>query len=160
MVDVAFEDNRQLTRLNGQDVTHLLREDRVGMAASNISKFPQVREYLLSLQREIAASQSCVLDGRDIGSVVLPDADLKIFLTADPKIRAQRRWKELIDKGVQVDLSEVEKDMLSRDAQDSGRKIAPTKQAVDAVLIDSGNLTIEESLDQVLALLKEKGLVL
>ena len=142
-VKVEYKDGTQHTILDGEDVSSAIRENAVSMSASTISAHPCVRMKMVELQREIAKSMSCVLDGRDIGSYVLPDAKYKFFVTADSKIRAQRRYKELIERGQTVDFESLHKEIVARDKQDSEREFAPLKQAQDAILIDTSNLDIE-----------------
>ena len=137
--------------LNGQDVTDLIRTPEMSMMASGVSAQPCVRAYLLDMQRELARTHNVVMDGRDIGTVVLPDAQVKIYLTASAEVRAQRRFKELAAKGEKVSYEEVYLDVVKRDEQDMNRKIAPLKCADDAELLDSSYLTI----DQVVAEIKE-----
>ena len=119
--------------------------------ASATSVYPVVREKLVELQRQLAARENVVMDGRDIGTNVLPNADLKIYLTASSKVRAERRYKELVEKGVEADFDKIEEDIIIRDRQDMEREIAPLKQAEDAVLVDSSDMTIEEVVDAIVA---------
>ena len=143
-VRIQYEDGIQQVYLNGRNVTGRLREESVGNMASQSSAIPQVREKLLELQRSLARKEDVVMDGRDIGTCVLPDADVKVFLTASVKTRARRRCEELREKGILCDLAEIERDIRERDERDMTRKTAPLRQAEDAVLIDSSDLTIEE----------------
>lgn len=143
-VRIQYEDGIQQVYLNGRNVTGRLREESVGNMASQSSAIPQVREKLLELQRSLARKEDVVMDGRDIGTCVLPDADVKVFLTASVKTRARRRCEELREKGIPCDLAEIERDIRERDERDMTRETAPLKQAEDAVLIDSSDLTIEE----------------
>ena len=126
------------------EVTAKLRTEEVGNMASMTSAIPEVREKLLELQRTLAREKDVIMDGRDIGTHVLPDADVKIYLTASVEIRAKRRYKELVEKGVQCDLKEIEKDIEERDYRDMTRKIAPLKKAEDAILVDSSDMTLKE----------------
>lgn len=151
-------DGSQLVFLNGEDVTGKLRTEEVGECASVTSAYPEVRAKLTEFQRVLAEKESVVMDGRDIGTVVLPNAELKIFLTASAAARAKRRFLELQEKGAAADLAEIERDMAERDKRDSERSAAPLKQAEDAVLLDSSELTIEEVVERIEGLLKEKGL--
>mgnify|MGYP002797074822 FL=1 len=151
-LNVVYEDGLQHTFLNGEDVSDVIREPEISMAASTISKHESVRMKMAEKQREIAGKMSCVLDGRDIGTFVLPDADFKFFLTASPEVRAQRRYDELVAKGHRVDFETLKHDILARDEQDATRAIAPLKKADDAVLIDTSDMTI----DQVLRTIKNK----
>ena len=156
VIDIKYVDSAQVLFLNGEDVTSELRKEEVGHAASVTSSYKRVREYLLDTQRSIAKSNDVVMDGRDIGTVVLPNADLKIFLTASSRQRAIRRHKELLEKGINKTVDEVEKDLNERDARDSSRATAPLKQADDAVLINTTNMIITEELDMVISLCKDR----
>lgn len=138
--------------LDGEDVTKKIRTPEISRLASDVSKFGFVRKKLTDLQRKMAAKGSVIMDGRDIGTEVLPNADLKIFLTASIEERAKRRFDELKAKGQAVELAEIEKEIAARDKQDSERKIAPLKKADDAILLDTTNLTIEEVVDKILGL--------
>ncbi len=149
-ITIVFEDGAQKVLLNGRDVTGSLRTEEVGNMASVTSANPDVRAKLLSLQRSLAKEQSVVMDGRDIGTVVLPDAGLKIFLTASVKVRAMRRYLELKEKGEEPDLAAIERDIEERDERDSNREHAPLKRADDAILLDSSNLTREETVEEIL----------
>ncbi|QDW74120.1 (d)CMP kinase [Lachnospiraceae bacterium KGMB03038] len=143
-VGIQYENGIQQVYLNGRNVTGRLREEAVGNMASKSSAIPEVRQKLLELQRELAKTEDVVMDGRDIGTCVLPDADVKIFLTASVETRARRRYEELKEKGIPCSLDEIAKDIQERDERDMTRKTAPLKQAEDAVLVDSSNLTVEE----------------
>lgn len=143
-IDIEYKDGIQQVILNGTNVTHLLREEETGKMASKTSKYKAVRTKLVDLQRELARKNAVIMDGRDIGSVVLKDAFLKIFLTATSDARAKRRYDELIAKGEAADFEVIKKDIEDRDYEDSHREISPLKQAEDAVLVDSSNMTIEE----------------
>lgn len=143
-VTIRYEDGQQQVYLNGKNITAKLREEAVGNMASKSSAIPEVRAKLLELQRELARKEDVIMDGRDIGTCVLPDADVKVFLTASVETRAKRRYDELVEKGVACDLEEIARDIAERDERDSTREIAPLKQAEDAVLIDSSYMTIEE----------------
>lgn len=143
-VTIRYEDGRQQVYLNGKNITAKLREEAVGNMASKSSAIPEVRAKLLELQRELARKEDVIMDGRDIGTCVLPDADVKVFLTASVETRAKRRYDELVEKGVPCDLEEIARDIAERDERDSTREIAPLKQAEDAVLVDSSYMTIEE----------------
>lgn len=143
-VTIRYEDGQQQVYLNGKNITAKLREEAVGNMASKSSAIPEVREKLLELQRELARKEDVIMDGRDIGTCVLPDADVKVFLTASVETRAKRRYDELVEKGVACDLEEIARDIAERDERDSTREIAPLKQAEDAVLVDSSHMTIEE----------------
>lgn len=148
-------DGVQHMYLNGEDVTGKIREPEISRYASAVSAHPPVRTFLLEMQRELARTRDVVMDGRDIGTVVLPHATVKIFLTADPKVRALRRWKELQEKGIGDSLEQVLRDVEQRDYQDSHRAIAPLRQAEDAVLVDTSELTLEESIAVMLQTIKE-----
>lgn len=155
-VDIQFEAGDQKVLLNGKDVTEEIRAERVGNWASEISKYTVVREYLVKMQREVAAKQDVVMDGRDIGTVVLPQANVKIYLTASSKVRAMRRYNELTQKGVFCDIHDIEQGIMERDAQDMNREISPLRQAKDAILIDSSNMTIDEVVEKIVSLARER----
>lgn len=150
------EDGRQHMILNGTDVTDELRTPEMSMGASIVSAYPAVREVLLDLQRSVAGMNSVIMDGRDIGTVVLPNADVKIFLTASSLVRARRRCDELQAKGQNVTFREVFEDMEKRDLQDSTRAIAPLRCAEDAVKIDSSEMSVDEVVEAVCAVVREK----
>lgn len=143
-IEIRYDNGTQLVILDGKDVSTTIREERVGKGASTIARYAAVRERLVALQRELAAKQDVIMDGRDIGTVVLPNASLKIFLTASSRVRAQRRYLELQEKGETCDLDEIEKDIIARDEQDMNRAVSPLKQADDAILVDTSDMTIEE----------------
>lgn len=149
-------DGIQHMYLNGEDVTNQIREPEVSMLASAVSALPVVRAFLLDMQRDLAKTRDVLMDGRDIGTVVLPDATVKIFLTAKPEVRALRRWKELQEKGKTDTYDEVLSDVIKRDYDDSHRAIAPLRQAEDACLADTSDLTLEESIQLILNTIKEK----
>lgn len=151
-ISIVYKDGAQHVILNGEDVTGELRTEAVGNMASSVSVNGKVRKKLVSLQQKLAHSTSVVMDGRDIGTVVLPDADLKIYLTASVETRADRRYKELIEKGQQPDLDEIRRDIADRDHRDMNRENSPLRQAEDAVLIDSSDMTIPEVVDRILGL--------
>lgn len=150
-VSINYEDGVQQVLLNGENVNGLIRTEEVGNMASKTSAYKTVRATLLDLQRDLAKTANILMDGRDIGTNVLPDADLKIYLTASSKVRAERRYKELVEKGVKADFNKIEEDIIIRDRQDMEREIAPLKQADDAVLVDSSDMTIEEVVDAIVA---------
>ncbi len=154
-LDVVFEDGMQKTLLDGTDVSEEIRKPHVSMAASAVSKHPSVRMHMTEKQREIASRMSCVLDGRDIGTFVLPEADFKFYLTASPRVRARRRYDELVAKGYQVDFEELLADIVRRDEQDSTRALAPLKKADDAVEIDTSDMSVEEVLAAVKKIIQE-----
>lgn len=137
-------DSENHVYLNGKDVSQIIRTNENGMRASKISQKPIVRSKLVDLQRKIATGKGYILDGRDIGTVVLPDAELKIYLVASVESRAQRRYKELIQKGLNPDFEEISKDLMQRDYQDMNREVSPLKKAEDAIEVDTSNMTIEE----------------
>ena len=149
------EENGQRIFLNGEDVSSEIRLPEMGMAASNVSSIPQVRAFLLDQQRSMAKRQSVIMDGRDIGTVVLPDAQVKIFLTASPEERARRRWKEFQEKGLSDKYEDILADVIRRDEQDMNRPIAPLKQADDAVLLDSTHLNFAETVEKIKEIIKE-----
>ena len=153
-VSIRYEDGAQKVLLNGEDVSGLIRTEEVGNMASAASAFPPVRAKLLSLQRGLAEREPVVMDGRDIGTVVLPDADTKIYLTASVEVRAKRRYKELTEKGISCSLSEIAKDIEARDWRDMHRETAPLKKADDAVLVDSSDMTLEEVCSTILAVVR------
>ena len=154
-VDLVFENGEQKVLLNGENVSAEIRTPPASMAASDVSAVPEVRAFLFDLQRDIAARNNCLMDGRDIGTVVLPDAQVKIFLTASPEERATRRYKELIEKGSNVEYKEVLDDLIQRDYNDSHREIAPLKPAEDGVIVDTTNLNLEESINEITRIIKE-----
>lgn len=153
-VELTYRDGAQHVLLDGEDVSDAIRTPEISVYASQVSVVPEVRAYLLDLQRDMARTQSVIMDGRDIGTVILPDARVKIFLTASPEKRAVRRCAELREKGQQVTLDEVLADMTRRDAQDEGRAVAPLKQAADAVRVDTSDLTLDESIEAVLRVIR------
>lgn len=155
-VELKFIDGVQHVFLNGDDVSTEIRLPEASMAASNVSAIPAVRAFLFDLQRDIAAKNNCIMDGRDIGTVVLPDAQVKIFLTADDEERAMRRYKELKEKGSEVTFQEVLDDLRVRDYNDSHREIAPLKPAEDSVIVNTTGLTLEESIEKIVNTVKEK----
>ena len=142
--------------LNGQDVTDLIRTPEISMMASGVSAQPCVRAYLLDMQRELAGNHNVVMDGRDIGTVVLPHAQVKVYLTASAEIRARRRWKELTEKGENIRFEDVYTDVVKRDEQDMNRKIAPLKCAADAEVLDCSYLTVEQVVAEMKAIIRRK----
>ena len=154
-VSLKFIDGEQHVFLRDEDVSTDIRQNEVSMAASNVSSIPEVRAFLFDLQRNIAKNNDCIMDGRDIGTVVLPDAKVKIFLTASPEARAKRRYDELLEKGMDVKYEDVLADMIKRDYDDSHRAIAPLKQADDAVLADTSDITLEESIALIIKIIKD-----
>lgn len=155
-VELRFVDGEQRVFLNGEDVSDLIRSPEVSMAASQVSAIPEVRAFLFDLQKNMARTHDVVMDGRDIGTVVLPEAQVKIFLTATPEIRAKRRFNEMKEKGMAVDFVQILEEVKQRDYNDSHRAIAPLKQAEDAVLLDSSDLTLAQSVEAVLQVVKGK----
>ncbi len=151
-ISIAYRAGEQVVLLNGENVNGLIRTEEVGNAASVTSRNPDVRERLTYLQKKLARENNVVMDGRDIGTVVLPNATVKIFLTASADVRAKRRYDELVSKGETPDLAKIREDIILRDKQDTEREISPLKQASDAVLLDSSNLTIEEVTERILDL--------
>lgn len=155
-ISIIYEDNVQKVLLNGEDVSSLIRSEEVGNMASRSAQNGRVREKLVELQRQLAAKTDVVMDGRDIGTCVLPGADVKIYLTASVHTRAVRRYKEYLEKGMEADLAQIEEDIEKRDHQDMNREISPLKKAEDAVLLDSSDMTIEEVLDAMTAVCEKK----
>ena len=152
---VYGEDGLQHMYLDGEDVTSRIRTPEISLYASGVSAHPEVRAYLMEMQRSLARENDVVMDGRDIGTVVLPDAGLKIYLTASPEIRAKRRYDELIARGTPQDYDELLKEIIQRDYNDTHRETSPLKQAEDAVLLDSSDLTLEQVVDRICDLAKE-----
>ena len=150
------EEGQQRMILNGEDVSEAIRMPEISLCASEVSALPSCRAYLLDMQRRFAREYNVILDGRDIGTVVLPNADLKIYLTASSEARAQRRFLELQQKGVKANFEEVLRDIILRDEQDMNRAIAPLRQAEDAVLVDTSELNLQESLEALCALVDER----
>lgn len=148
-ISIGFESGEQQVFLNGENVNQLIRSMEASKMASSCSAKPQVREKLVELQQKLAANTSVVMDGRDIGTVVLPNADLKVYLTAGAHVRAIRRYEEMIAKGESCNLEEIEAGIIERDERDMTREISPLRQAVDAVLVDSSEMTIEEVADTI-----------
>ena len=155
-IEVKYENGAQVVYLNGKNFGDAIRTPEMSMYASAVSAIPAVRAFLLETQKEIARHNSVIMDGRDIGTVILPDAKVKIFMTASPECRAMRRYKELCEKGQKVRYEDVLNEMVSRDNADSSRAIAPTKAADDAVLLDNSDLDFEQSVEAVIAIAKQK----
>ncbi len=149
IIDIKYNENGQQIILNGKDVSERIREKDATIGSSKIAVIPEVRLKLVQLQRTLASSKSVIMDGRDIGTYVLPDADLKIYLTASVKERARRRFVEMQQKGMECDINEVEKDIEFRDKNDSEREFAPLRCAEDAIKIDSSDLNFEEVCDKI-----------
>lgn len=152
--EIRFVEGEQRVFLNGEDISGLIRTEEVSKAASDVSAIPEVREFLLEMQKDIAAKNDVIMDGRDIGTVVLPKAELKIFLTAEPEVRAKRRVAQLAEKGIIADFEAVLEDVKKRDYNDSHRAAAPLKQAEDAVLIDNTNSTLEDDIKNIKKLIE------
>ena len=157
-ITICYRDGAQQVLLNGEDVSGQIRTEEAGNMASATSVYPAVRAHLLDLQRNLAAEQDVIMDGRDIGTCILPDADTKIFLTASPRVRAMRRYKELVEKGVTCNLEEIEQDIIERDARDMNREIAPLKAAEDAVCVDSSEMDIAQVVQAIVAAAYASGL--
>ena len=155
-ISIEYQNGEQVVLLNDENVNSYLRTEEVGNMASVSSAVPRVREKLLSLQRKLARDMSVVMDGRDIGTTILPDADVKIYLTASSLTRAKRRYLELQEKGTVCNLDEIQKDIEERDQRDMNREISPLRQAEDAVLVDSSNLTIQQVVDRILQIFRSK----
>lgn len=156
-VTLGHEDGQQVVFLNGENVNGLIRTEEVGNMASSISVIGEVRKNLVEKQQALAAKCDCIMDGRDIGTCVLPKADLKIYLTASSEVRAKRRFDELQAKGESCDLQKIKQDIEDRDYRDMHREISPLKQAEDAILVDTSYMTIEEVVNKILSLCKEKN---
>lgn len=157
-VTLAYDNGVQQVILNGENVSGLIRSEEVGAMASATSVHLSVREKLVELQKGLAARENVIMDGRDIGTCVLPDADLKIYLTASSRVRAERRYLELKGKGQDCSLEEIEKDIIKRDHQDMNREHSPLKQAEDAVLLDSSEMSAREVIERILMLFEERKL--
>jgi cytidylate kinase len=154
-VKLGFENGTQCVYLNGEEVSAYIRTPEISMGASKVSAIPKVREFLLDLQRDIAKNNNVIMDGRDIGTVVLPKAECKIFLTASAECRAQRRYKELVEKGENVKYEDVLSDVNERDYNDSHREIAPLKPSKESVIADTSELTLDESIALIVKIIKE-----
>ena len=155
-VSIQYVDGKQVVLLNGEDVNPYIRTEEVGNMASASSANPAVRAQLLDLQRDLAAKNDVIMDGRDIGTNILPNAQVKIYLTASIEVRAKRRYNELVAKGVDCDLKEIEKDIAERDERDMNREIAPLKQAEDAIFLDTSDMNIEEVKNVIIDLIRSK----
>lgn len=154
-VELKYKDGVQAVYLNGEDVTNFIRTPEISMGASKVSAVPEVRAFLLDLQRDIAKKNNVIMDGRDIATVVLPNADVKIFLFATPECRAQRRYKELLEKGESVSYEDVLADVNKRDYQDSHREIAPLKPCETSIMADTSELSLEASVNYIISLIEE-----
>lgn len=155
-VSIQYENNEQQVLLNGENVSGLIRTEEVGKMASTISAYGFVRDTLTELQRNLAKTQNVIMDGRDIGTCILPNADVKIYLTASVECRATRRYKELLGRGVEANYEEIAADIAKRDEQDMNREVAPLKQAEDAVLVDSSDMNIDEVVEAIRKIYQEK----
>lgn len=156
-VRVTYENGEQQVFLNGENVNGKIRTEEIGKMASASAAVPAVREWLIGLQRDLAKTHDVIMDGRDIGTCVLPDATVKIYLTASVDVRAKRRYDEYIAKGIACTLEGIRQNVAARDAQDMNRKIAPLKQAEDAVVVDSSDMTIEEVVERIQEICAQKG---
>ncbi|MCI5501574.1 MAG: (d)CMP kinase [Lachnospiraceae bacterium] len=155
-VSIDYVNGEQQVMLNGENVNAFIRTEEVSRMTSDTSKYPVVREKLLSLQRELASKKNVIMDGRDIGTCVLPDAEVKIYLTASSAERARRRYAEQVERGIECDIEQIEKDIIARDEQDMNREIAPLKQAEDAVYLDSSDMNIEQVVKAIIDIYKSK----
>ncbi len=155
-IELKYKDGVQCMFLNGEDVSGRIRTPEVSAQASVVAAVPEVREKLLDLQRSMAASQDVIMDGRDIGTHILPDAELKIFLTASVEERARRRYLELVEKGEECNIEDIRKDIADRDYRDMHRETAPLRQAEDAVLLDTSDMTLDEVVAEITRLAKER----
>ncbi len=155
-VAIRYVEGVQHVFVNEEDVSAVIRTQEVAAYASKVSALPEVRQFLFDLQQQLARENNVVMDGRDIGTVVLPHADVKIYLTASVEERARRRYKELCEKGVEADLATIEQEIAQRDAQDMSRAVAPLKQAEDAVLVDSSDMDLEQSVQAIKAIIQAK----
>ena len=156
-IELRYEDGTQRMILNGADVTELIRSPEMSAMASGVSAHGFVRDFLMDLQRDLAKTHDVIMDGRDIGTVVLPDAQVKIFLTASAEVRAERRYRELLAKGEKVEYAQIYKDIVQRDLQDSTRAVAPLKCADDAEVLDCSYLTIEQCVAEIKQIIKKKA---
>ena len=155
-ITIRYQDGEQQVILNGDNVNGVIRNEEVGNMASSTSVYPVVRKKLVELQQQLAVKENVIMDGRDIGTVVLPNADVKIYLTASSKVRAKRRYEELTSKGEVCDLEQIEQDIIDRDYRDMNRETSPLKQADDAVLLDSSNLDIDGVVEKMKEIIKSR----
>jgi len=155
-IQLSCQDGAQYVILNGETISDQIRTQEIAQYASDVSAIPEVRKFLLNLQRNLAKTENILMDGRDIGTVVLPDAQIKIFLTASIEKRAERRYKELLARGQSAQLEQIQKEIAMRDQQDVNRKVAPLRRADDAILLDTSALTLEESIEAVLQIVSRK----
>lgn len=151
-ITIEYQNGEQQVILNGENVNGLIRTEEAGKMASAVAKNGKVREKLVDLQKKLAAKADVIMDGRDIGTCVLPNADVKIYLTASAEVRAQRRYKELLEKGETCDIETIKADIIARDEQDMNREISPLKKADDAVLLDGSDMNIEEVVNAIMKL--------
>lgn len=154
-ITIRYKDGVQVVLLNGENVNAFLRTEEVGKAASAVSAIPQVRKKLVELQHKLAAESDCIMDGRDIGTCVLPNAQTKIYLTASSEVRAKRRYDELAAKGEECDLEQIRADIEERDYRDMHREVSPLKQAEDAILVDTSEMTVDEVIEKIISLCKK-----
>ena len=154
-ISIEYKNGEQIVILNGENVNAMIRTEQVGNMASKSSANPKVRAHLLKLQRTLAEKNDVVMDGRDIGTVVLPDAQVKIFLTASPEARAERRYKELVEKGMDVKYDDILNDVITRDYNDTHRKTAPLKPAEGCITVDTTELDFEQSVEKIISVIKE-----
>lgn len=154
-VSLDYINDTQLVYLDGEDVSTLIRAEEIGNMTSAIAVYEPVRKILVQMQRKLASEKNVVMDGRDIGSAVLPNADLKIYLTAAARTRAERRYRELVEKGIACNIDEIEKDIIDRDYRDMHRDVSPLVQAEDAILVDSSDMTIDEVVEKIISLSTE-----
>ena len=155
-ITIRYQDGEQQVILNGENVNGVIRNEEVGNMASSTSVYPVVRKKLVELQQQLAVKENVIMDGRDIGTVVLPNADVKIYLTASSKVRAKRRYDELTAKGEACDLDQIEQDIIDRDYRDMNRETSPLKQADDAVLLDSSDLDIDGVVEKMKEIIKSR----
>lgn len=156
-VSISYQNGEQIVLLNGENVNGMIRTEEVGRMASKTSAVPRVRELLLNLQRDLAAKENVIMDGRDIGTCILPNADAKIFLTASVEVRAKRRFEEEKAKGGTASYEEIEKKIIARDYDDMNRPVSPLRQAEDAVLVDTSDMSIEQVAERIMEICREKG---
>lgn len=154
-IGIQYDQGEQIMLLNGENVNHYIRTEEVGNTTSAIAVYPKVREKLVDLQRQLAKKENVVMDGRDIGTFVLPEADTKIYLTASARVRAERRCLELINRGETADVQDVQKDIEQRDYRDMNRAVSPLQKAGDAVMVDASELTIEEVVAKIMEIANE-----
>lgn len=156
-ISISYTENGQQVNLNGENVNPFIRTEQVSAMTSQVSAYPAVREKLVKLQRQLADEQNVVMDGRDIGTCVLPNAKVKIYLTASSAERARRRYLEYVEKGIESDINEIEKEIIERDNRDMSREVSPLKKADDAVLVDSSDMSIEEVINTIIGIYKSKA---